>query len=110
MKELPLTPNLKVDRNKLPAPEMKPEGPAFVAVESDDERRLAAIWEAVLDVKRIGADDDFFRCGGHSLLVSKLLSRVEQTFGLRLPMSSLFAAPTVREFAKFIQDSKASLA
>jgi len=108
MKELPLTPNLKVDRNKLPAPEMKPEGPAFVAVESDDERRLAAIWEAVLDVKRIGADDDFFRCGGHSLLVSKLLSRVEQTFGLRLPMSSLFAAPTVREFAKFIQDSKAS--
>jgi acyl carrier protein len=110
MKELPLTPNLKVDRNKLPAPEMKPEGPAFVAVESDDERRLAAIWEAVLDVKRIGADDDFFRCGGHSLLVSKLLSRVEQTFGLRLPMSSLFAAPTVREFAKFIQDSKACVA
>jgi amino acid adenylation domain-containing protein len=104
MDELPLTPNLKVDRRKLPAPEVKPEIQEYVAAENDQERQLAGIWKGVLGVPNIGTQDDFFRSGGHSLLVPKLLSRVETSFGVRLPISSLFSAPTIREFALLLKD------
>jgi thioesterase domain-containing protein len=109
VEQLPLTPNLKVDRRKLPSPELGRERAEFVASESDDERRLAGIWESILGVQNIGAHDDFFRSGGHSLLVPKLLSRVEQAFGVRLPMSSLFEAPTIREFALLLKNPDPSV-
>ncbi|HML18776.1 MAG TPA: amino acid adenylation domain-containing protein, partial [Bryobacteraceae bacterium] len=104
MQELPLTSNRKVDRRKLPPPALRRElAPADLS-ETDEERRLAGIWESVLGLANIGVDDDFFRSGGHSLLVPKLLSRVEQTFGLRLPMASLFAAPSIRKFARLLKN------
>jgi amino acid adenylation domain-containing protein len=103
--QLPLTPNLKIDRNRLPALEPGPERASFANSENETERKLAEIWESVLSLEHIGVHDDFFYCGGHSLLVAKLLNRVEQAFGRRLPMASLFEAPTVREFAMQLQNS-----
>ena len=105
--QLPLTPNWKVDRNRLPAPDVGLERAPFVASESAEERRLAEIWESVLGVKEIGVHDDFFRAGGHSLLVPKLLSRVEQAFGLRFPMASLFESPTIHKFAALLKNPPA---
>ncbi len=105
--QLPLTPNWKVDRNRLPSPDMGRERAPFVASESAEERRLAEIWESVLGVSNIGVHDDFFRAGGHSLLVPKLLSRVEQAFGLRFPMASLFEAPTIHKFAELLKNPDA---
>lgn len=95
--ELPLTPNLKVDRNRLPHPESQADRAGFVAPATAAERKLAGIWETVLGVEQVGARDNFFDLGGYSLLILKLLSRVEDAFGVRLPMSVLFEAPTVAE-------------
>jgi amino acid adenylation domain-containing protein len=106
---LPLTPNGKVDRNALPEPaEMNP-GVAFVAPRNEMERRLAAIFESVLESGPVGVQESFFDLGGHSFLVSRLLRRVEAEFGHRLSMGAVFEAPTVERLAAAIQD-KAPLA
>jgi len=98
--QLPMTPNLKVDRRQLAQPEVGRDRTHFVASEGEDERKLATIWESILDIQNISVDEDFFSAGGHSLLIPKLLARVEQSFGVLLPMAALFEAPTVREFAR----------
>ncbi len=63
------------------------------------ESQLAGIWAAVLEVPAVGVTENFFDLGGHSLLAARMLARVEAKFGQRLPLVSLFRAPTVREFA-----------
>lgn len=93
---LPLTPNGKVDRKALPKPghpELSPR--AQVAPRDSTEAQLVRIWEAVLGVRGIGVTENFFDLGGHSLLVAKLLRRIEQTFGKKLSMAAIFEAPTV---------------
>jgi acyl-CoA synthetase (AMP-forming)/AMP-acid ligase II/acyl carrier protein len=98
---LPLTPNGKIDRRSLPAPEIAIR--EQVPVRTDTERKLAAIWSESLGVSSIGAHDNFFDLGGHSLLAARVLSRVHETFDLRLPMKSIFEAPTVAELAGRIE-------
>ncbi|HEX2202009.1 MAG TPA: amino acid adenylation domain-containing protein [Longimicrobium sp.] len=94
--EMPLTPNGKVDRRALPAPEWSGSDEDYVAPEGETEVALAAIWAEVLKVERVGADDDFFMLGGHSLLATQVVSRVRQAFGVELPLRALFEAPHVR--------------
>jgi amino acid adenylation domain-containing protein len=94
---LPLTPNGKTDRNALRLPEGFPARDPDVHRKPLDSRAIivAEIWEDVLGCRPIGLDDDFFELGGHSLLAARLLTRVEKAFGVKLPMESLFLAPTV---------------
>jgi amino acid adenylation domain-containing protein len=99
---LPLTPNGKVDRNRLPQPDPEDRRTLSSAPSTETERRLAAIWEAVLDRKGIGVRDNFFDLGGHSLLVAKLLRRAEAEFGARLSMAAMFQAPTIQQFAEIL--------
>src|ERR1051326_4644242 len=70
LESLPLGPNGKVDRAALPSPESAAPSatPEFVAPRNETEQKLAGLWAAVLRVDRVGAHDDFFRLGGHSLL------------------------------------------
>jgi amino acid adenylation domain-containing protein len=99
---LPLTPNQKVDRRALPAPE--PEtGQPFVAPRDELEIRLARLWEKVLNVRPVGVTDNFFDLGGHSLLVVRLFAEIEQTFGKNLPMTTLFEGPTVSHLAEILR-------
>ncbi|HET9228951.1 MAG TPA: condensation domain-containing protein, partial [Thermoanaerobaculia bacterium] len=93
---LPLTPNRKVDRKALPEPERVE---AEIHPLSPREEALAAIWREVLGVERIGPDDDFFGLGGHSLKVTQVLARVRETFGVELPVRSVFEAPTLSRLA-----------
>jgi amino acid adenylation domain-containing protein len=102
MEALPLTPSGKVDRNRLPQPDPEEYRSLSPAPSSDMERRVAAVWEAVLEQKGIGVRDNFFELGGHSLLVAKLLRRVEAEFGVRLSMASVFQAPTIQQFAELL--------
>ena len=104
MTALPLTPNGKVDRRALPEPEASAQPAGLVEASSETERQAAAIWQEVLSVTRVGMLDDFFDLGGHSLLVVKVLRRIEAEFGVRLPMAALFHAPTVRQLAGLLRD------
>ena len=95
--EIPLTPNGKVDRGRLPEP---PAPDLTAAVATDTERRLAEIWKELLDLDRPpGPDDDFFELGGHSLLAFKLFDRIAERFVCDLPENVLVEATTVRSLA-----------
>jgi amino acid adenylation domain-containing protein len=102
LEALPLTPNGKVDRNRLPQPEPEEHRTLSPAPSTEIERRLAAVWEAVLERRGVGVRDNFFELGGHSLLVAKLLRRVETEFGARLSMAAVFQAPTIQQFAELL--------
>ncbi|HLL45661.1 MAG TPA: amino acid adenylation domain-containing protein, partial [Longimicrobiaceae bacterium] len=98
---LPLSPNGKTDRRALPAPE-RTEGAegGYLAPRDTLELALARIWEDVLGVGRVGVRDGFFALGGHSLLAVRLMARVEQATGARLPLATLFTASTVEQLAR----------
>jgi amino acid adenylation domain-containing protein len=108
LEALPLTPNGKVDRKALPAPdEMElTERKEYIAARDNTESRLVKIWESVLGVHPIGIQENFFDLGGHSLLVAKLVRRVEQDFGTELSMAAIFEAPTIEQQASTLRDGK----
>jgi amino acid adenylation domain-containing protein len=94
--DLPLTTNGKLDRRALPLPEQSAGAQsAFVAPRTPIESLLAQIWSEVLRIPRIGVDDDFFALGGHSLRATQVIARARGTFGVDLPLRSLFETPTV---------------
>ncbi|NHZ33325.1 non-ribosomal peptide synthetase [Massilia rubra] len=97
---LPLTPNGKLDRKALPAPDGAALALArYAAPQGATEQALAAIWQELLGVERVGREDHFFDLGGHSLLAVQLASRVRQRMGAELPLRTLFARPLLRELA-----------
>jgi natural product biosynthesis luciferase-like monooxygenase protein len=104
LERMPLTPNGKVDRKALPAPEggrVKSKG-QFVAPTGSVEQQVAAIWKEILHVEQIGADDNFFDFGGHSLQVVQVQNRLRETVGVDVPVLKLFQFPTIRALANFI--------
>jgi amino acid adenylation domain-containing protein len=104
--ELPLSPNGKLDRAALPAPDgTSPESPeaTFVAPRTASEELVASIWSEVLGRERIGALDDFFDIGGHSLLAMRVVSRMSSALGLELPIHAFFESPTVARLAEVVE-------
>jgi amino acid adenylation domain-containing protein len=90
---IPLTPNGKLDRRALPAPESTPLPTArFLAPRSETEQRLARCWARALGVDRVGVDDGFFELGGNSLLAVRLLADVERDFGVSVDIAAMFEA------------------
>ncbi|MEO7361069.1 MAG: amino acid adenylation domain-containing protein [Gemmatimonadaceae bacterium] len=100
---LPLTANGKVDKAKLPAPDAEARGEnAFVAPRTATEQKLATMWEEVLKQSPIGITDNFMSLGGHSLLAIRVLGKISKVFGIRLPLRTLFDAPTVEQLADLL--------
>ena len=101
LERLPLTPNGKVDRRALPVPEVgRPEIEAvYVAPRTPVESTLAGIWSEVLGLERVGARDDFFALGGHSLTATSVLARVRDALRVDLPLSVVFERRTVEGMA-----------
>ncbi|NRN30851.1 non-ribosomal peptide synthetase, partial [Photorhabdus heterorhabditis] len=96
---LPRLPNGKLDRRSLPAPQTTASRMGYVAPRSETERRLAGLWEEVLQLEGVSADDDFFNLGGHSLLATQLVSRVRNAFGAELSLQAVFEAATLSRMA-----------
>jgi amino acid adenylation domain-containing protein len=103
VKEIPLTPNGKVDRSALPEPGTASSG-VYVPPRNAVEEILVACWAEILHVpvESIGIDSDFFKLGGHSLKAVKLIARVMDRFDVNLPMHQVFNGPTVRSLAVYI--------
>lgn len=100
---LPLTPHGKVDRSQLPVPCRKPSFSASMACSSEEEFRIGAIWKDLLGHNDVGANDNFFDLGGHSLLIAALQQRIAEEFGERMAFAELYYNPTVRQQARFLQ-------
>ena len=100
---IPLSPNGKVDRKALPAPDVDGQRAAErIAPRTELERAVASVMEDVLALPGIGIDDDFFALGGHSLLAAQLTSRLNRELGVSLSMRALFDAPTVARMAQLL--------
>ncbi|KGX14161.1 non-ribosomal peptide synthetase [Burkholderia pseudomallei] len=97
----PLTPNGKLDRAALPAPDDEAYARAeYEAPRGEHECKLAAIWRAVLQVERIGRHDDFFELGGHSLLAVRAVTAMRDAFGSDTSLRDLFARPVLKDLAE----------
>jgi amino acid adenylation domain-containing protein len=103
---LPLTSNGKLDRKALPIAEVSSrEGEAgYVAAVSPVQQQLVEMWEQVLGMRSIGIKDDFFELGGNSLQAVRLFDLIEQHYGKRLALSTLFAGATVEQIAHVVQE------
>ena len=99
--KIPLTPNGKIDRKALPAPEER-STKEYKAPATVTEELVAQIWAEVLKLDKISADENFFDLGGHSLLATQVVSRVRRVFEIDLPLRYMFDAPTVSRIAERI--------
>ncbi len=104
MDEFPLTPNGKVDRFALPPPtsDRLEDDINYVSPTTNLEKVIASIWEEVLNVDRVGLNDNFFDMGGHSLLVAKAHSRLQVDLAREFSLINLFRYPTVSTLAEFL--------
>ncbi|MEO7583969.1 MAG: amino acid adenylation domain-containing protein [Ferruginibacter sp.] len=96
LESLPLTANGKIDRNALPDPDAgELLADQYVSPRNDIEARLSEIWQEILEVEKVGMNDDFFELGGHSLLAVRLVSAIRKAFEAEMPISDIFDYPTV---------------
>jgi amino acid adenylation domain-containing protein/non-ribosomal peptide synthase protein (TIGR01720 family) len=108
---LPLSPNGKLDRKALPAPELRTAEVerAYVAPSTPAEEALAAVWATVLKLDRIGVNDNFFELGGDSILSIQVVSRASRA-GLKLTPRQLFQHPTIAALAAAASEGRSDLA
>ena len=107
LKEMPLTPNGKVDRKALPAPDLSAlQTSAYEVPQTPTEEILASIWQDLLGVERIGRHDNFFDLGGHSLLITKLVARIGQMMGVTVSVRQLFQTARLSELAALIAETR----
>ena len=109
MARLPLTPNGKVDRRKLP----EPDSAALVqtpyeAPQGETETALAALWREILDLDQVGRQGNFFDLGGHSLMATSALAKVNATFAVQLSLADFMNSRNLQEMAQLIDSSQES--
>ncbi|MDP1513423.1 amino acid adenylation domain-containing protein, partial [Paenibacillus ottowii] len=104
LEQMLLTPNGKIDRKALPAPEGSLQsGADYVAPRTWVEVKLAQIWQDVLGLAQIGVKENFFEIGGHSLRATTLASKIHKELNKPLPLRSIFEAPTIEQLAVVLE-------
>jgi acyl carrier protein len=100
--EFPLNANGKLDRKALPRPEQTSAN-AYQAPQTPEEEVLCRLFAELLVVERVGVDDNFFDLGGHSLMATRLVSRVREALGVQLQLRNVFASATPRDLASIVK-------
>ncbi|MBV1919954.1 MAG: amino acid adenylation domain-containing protein [Pseudomonadales bacterium] len=101
LEQLPLTPNGKIDRKQLP--EITPtEDKIVMGATTPVEKELVGLWQEMLHIEYVSIDDNFFSLGGHSLLAMQMVSKIENIFGVKLPVSIFMQASTIEQLAKYL--------
>jgi acyl carrier protein len=102
----PLTPNRKVDRGRLPAPDGEADRSSrqYAPPTTATEAALVELWQSVLAIDKIGIYDDFFELGVHSLLAIRLVYRLENLFGISFPLRKLFQYSNIASLAEAIEE------
>jgi acyl carrier protein len=95
--EMPLTASGKLDRSALPDPERRRRD--YLEPRSELEQKLAAIWQEILCVERVGSTDNFFDLGGHSLLAAQATAKIRNRLGVAMPFDRLFETATLGALA-----------
>ncbi len=109
LESFPLTPNGKIDRKALPAPEgPAPDTESYVAPGTALEKEIQTIWQDILAVEPIGIHRNFFQLGGHSILATRLVTRFRQAFKVEIPLSAVFDSPTIARQALLVEMEQAS--
>ncbi len=104
MDAFPRSPAGKIDRKSLPAPDQarRDAAAAYVAPRTETEQKLAALVADLLNLERVGVEDDFFELGGHSLLATQLISRIREQFKVEVALKSLFERPSIAGLAEVV--------
>ncbi|MDN3579777.1 polyketide synthase [Mucilaginibacter flavus] len=107
LKKLPKTTSGKVDRKALPSPGLeRPQlATLYKAPATRIEKNITAIWSALLQIEKIGIDDDFFLLGGNSLLALKTVATLKQDLNLDVPITKLYQYPTISGLVNFLSGS-----
>ncbi|MHB1887348.1 MAG: condensation domain-containing protein, partial [Acidimicrobiales bacterium] len=103
--QFPLTPNGKIDRKALPAPDQRSDdllSTTYVAPTTPTENILVEIW-------KVGIHDNFFELGGHSLLVTQLVSRIQKQLNVKVSLKFVFESPIIKTIATFIEKQQQSV-
>jgi amino acid adenylation domain-containing protein len=103
--KLPIGPNGKIDRAMLPAPtpENTSEDKVRAGPSTPVEARVVAILAELLGLPKVGVHDNFFFLGGHSLLGTQLIARARDSFGIELPLRTVFDSPTASQLSAEIE-------
>lgn len=101
---MPLSANGKADRKALPEPVLEKKT-GYIAPSNDTENAIAQIWKEELGIDTVGVNDNFFEVGGHSLLLTKVHSRLIKQFNKDIPLLDLFSYTTISSLAKYISGS-----
>ena len=110
LEKMPVSPNGKLDRKLLPAPDAwSGENAEYTAPGNETEEKLAAIWQELLGIEKIGIHDSFFEKGGHSIKLIMMCSRIHKEFKIDISISELFPRPTIAELAEYIRKKEQSI-
>ena len=104
---LPINPNGKIDKNRLPTITLE-STTAHVAPRNTTEKKIAAIWQQMLGVESVGIHDNFFELGGHSLLAVRTASAMQEALGKSVTMRMLFDHPRIADLAEALAASNIS--
>ncbi|MBK7992409.1 MAG: hypothetical protein IPK14_03035 [Blastocatellia bacterium] len=102
LQSMPLTPNAKVDRKALPAPEYSQNNQNYVAPSTPIQVALVNIWSELLNIENVSIKDNFFELGGHSLLAMQLNTKIRNVFNVDLILRSLFDNSTIESLSNLI--------
>ncbi|MEO8240558.1 MAG: amino acid adenylation domain-containing protein, partial [Flavobacterium sp.] len=105
LENIPLTSNGKVDRKALPNVVLENNiSSEYVAPTNETETKLAAIWQEILNVEKVGIMDNFFELGGHSLYVVRMIYKINEVFGIKMKMKDVFTMQNIYELAQSVEN------